>query len=122
MELTGKLVHIGQAQQISNTFAKREVVIKTNDQYPQTISLEFQGEKVSILDQYKVGQDVTIGINLRGREWVNPQGETKYFNTIVGWKISNNQSAANNYQQNQQQNVQQQASNDFKDQDSDLPF
>jgi hypothetical protein len=24
---------------------------------------------------------------LRGRSWTNPQGEVKYFNTIVVWKI-----------------------------------
>ena len=40
-----------------------------------------------MLDRYKVGQDVSIGINLNGREWVNPEGETKYFNSIRGWKI-----------------------------------
>ena len=32
---------------------------------------------------------VKISINLRGREWVNPQGETKYFNSIQGWRIEN---------------------------------
>ena len=30
-----------------------------------------------------------ISINLRGREWVNPQGETKYFNSVQGWRIEN---------------------------------
>jgi hypothetical protein len=25
---------------------------------------------------------------LRGREWTNQQGETVYFNTIQGWRIS----------------------------------
>ena len=35
----------------------------------------------------RIGQNVNIGINLRGREWVNPQGETKYFNSIQGWRI-----------------------------------
>jgi len=24
---------------------------------------------------------------LRGREWQNPAGETKYFNSIQGWRI-----------------------------------
>ena len=40
-----------------------------------------------MLNSYQVGQDVKIGINLRGREWVNPEGETKYFNSIQGWRI-----------------------------------
>jgi len=37
---------------------------------------------------------VKISINLRGREWVNPQGETKYFNSIQGWRIENLQEEA----------------------------
>jgi hypothetical protein len=35
-----------------------------------------------------VGEPVKIDINLRGREWTNPQGETVYFNTIQGWRIA----------------------------------
>ena len=34
-----------------------------------------------------MGEAVKVSINLRGREWVNPQGETKYFNDIQGWRI-----------------------------------
>ncbi|MGB2434862.1 MAG: DUF3127 domain-containing protein, partial [Flavobacteriaceae bacterium] len=40
-----------------------------------------------LLNAFQMGQNVIIGINLRGREWVNPQGETKYFNSIQGWRI-----------------------------------
>ena len=39
------------------------------------------------LNAFQIGQNVKIGINLRGREWVNPQGETKYFNSVQGWRI-----------------------------------
>jgi translation initiation factor IF-3 len=39
------------------------------------------------LDSFTEGQKVKVAINLRGREWVNPQGESVYFNTIQGWKI-----------------------------------
>jgi hypothetical protein len=30
---------------------------------------------------------VKVSVNLRGREWVSPQGETKYFNDIQGWRV-----------------------------------
>jgi hypothetical protein len=43
-----------------------------------------------LLNVLNVGDSVTVGINLRGREWVSPSGETKYFNQINGWKIENN--------------------------------
>ena len=45
-------------------------------------------DKCSVLDNFGYGEMVTVGVNLRGREWVNPQGETVYFNTIQGWRIA----------------------------------
>lgn len=90
MEVQGKIKLIGETKEFgSNGFQKREVVITTEEQYPQHILVEFVQDKTSLLDSYKVGQPVKIGINLRGREWVSPQGETKYFNSIQGWRIEN---------------------------------
>ena len=71
----------------TNGFRKREVVITTEEQYPQHILVEFIQDKTDLLDAYKEGEAVKISINLRGREWTNPQGETKYFNSIQGWRI-----------------------------------
>ena len=88
MEVIGKIKLIGEVQTFgSNGFRKREVVVTTDEQYPQMIMVEFTQDKTDLLDKYKVGQDVKISINLRGREWINPQGEAKYFNSIQGWRI-----------------------------------
>ncbi|HET8885010.1 MAG TPA: DUF3127 domain-containing protein [Salinimicrobium sp.] len=90
MEVQGKIKVIGETQAFgSNGFRKREVVVTTEEQYPQTIMVEFVQDKTDLLNNFKVGQAVKISINLRGREWVNPQGETKYFNSIQGWRIEN---------------------------------
>jgi hypothetical protein len=95
MELQGKLIVIGDTQIFgTNGFAKREVVVETTEQYPQKIQVEFVQDKCNLLETFSIGQDVKIGINLRGREWANPQGEIKYFNTIQGWKIENGSAAA----------------------------
>lgn len=88
MEVQGKIKVIGETQSFgSNGFRKREVVVTTDEQYPQHILIEFLQDKTDLLDSFNVGQDVKININLRGREWTNPQGETKYFNSINGWRI-----------------------------------
>lgn len=87
MEVTGKIKFIGPDEQVSASFTKRQLVVTTEEQYPQHIMIEFTQDKCDLLDAYKVGQEVEVGINLRGREWTNPQGETKYFNSIQGWKI-----------------------------------
>jgi|TARA_B110000014_G_C20119798_1_gene592883 uncharacterized protein Veg len=126
MEVQGKIKMVGQTQTFgSNGFRKREVVVNTEEQYPQSIMIEFVQDKCDLLNSYQVGQDVKISINLRGREWVNPQGETKYFNSIQGWRIENlmaNQGAAPGIPPVAPVDAFEPTS-DFKEQDhDDLPF
>ena len=88
MEVQGKIKLIEETKTYgSNGFRKRELVVTTEEQYPQHILIEFIQDKCDLLNNFQVGQKVNISINLRGREWVNPQGETKYFNSIQGWRI-----------------------------------
>ena len=87
MEMLGTLKMIGNIQDVSPSFRKREVVITTEEQYPQHILVEFTQDKCDDLNGYYLNERVKVGINLRGREWTNPQGDTKYFNSIQGWRI-----------------------------------
>ncbi|MBD1260365.1 DUF3127 domain-containing protein [Maribacter polysiphoniae] len=97
MEIQGKIKKIEETKTFGNNgFRKREVVITTEEQYPQQILVEFVQDKCDLLNSYQVGQDVKISINIRGREWTNPQGEVKYFNSIQGWRIENLQAAESN--------------------------
>ena len=97
MEVQGRIKVIGETQTFgSNGFRKREIVITTQEQYPQNIIIEFVQDKCELLDSFQIGQDVRIGINLRGREWVNPEGQTKYFNSIQGWRIDQLDQGAEN--------------------------
>ena len=126
MEVQGNIKLIGETKEYgSNGFRKREVVITTEEQYPQFLLIEFIQDKTDILDQYKVGQKVKIGINLRGREWVSPQGETKYFNSIQGWKIDSLEGAqpGNNNMPPVPPSDQFEPANDLNEDDNDdLPF
>ncbi len=95
MEVQGKIKLIGEAQTFgTNGFRKRELVVTTEEQYPQHILIEFVQDKCELLNNFQLGQDVKVNINLRGREWVNPQGETKYFNSVQGWRIESVQTGA----------------------------
>ena len=93
MEVTGKIEKIEKEQQISTSFKKREIVIRTEEQYPQPLMIEFTQDKTSLPDGYKVGDVVSISINIRGREWTSPQGQVKYFTSLQGWRIQNAQAA-----------------------------
>lgn len=86
MEVVGIIKQVQEVTE-KGTFKSRNVVVTTEEQYPQHISVQFVQDKVGFLDTFSEGQKVKVSINLRGREWVNPQGESVYFNTIQGWKI-----------------------------------
>ena len=94
MEVTGKVKVINPTQQVTDSYKKRELVVTTEEQYPQHILIEFAQDKTDLLNNYNVGEQVKVSINLRGREWVNPQGETKFFNSIQGWRIEKVQAEA----------------------------
>ena len=88
MELKGKIKVLNESQTFGSAgFKKQEVVVTTAEQYPQMIMIEFVQDKCDLLNAFKVGDDVKININLRGREWINPEGVAKYFNAIQGWRI-----------------------------------
>ena len=108
MEIQGRIKQIFPSQMIGqNGFEKRDLVIVTEEQYPQTIIIQFTQQRCDLLNNLQVGQNVKVYINIKGREWTNPQGETKYFNTIEGWKIEVIQTTNVAYQQPVQQAPQQ---------------
>jgi hypothetical protein len=87
MEIKGYIYRVFDTQPISDKFAKREFVIKTNEKYPQLLTIQVINDKCALLDNIQVSEHVTAKINLRGREWINKLGEAKYFNTIEAWSV-----------------------------------
>ena len=87
MELQGTVKKIGETQTFASGFQKKELIILTDEQYPMPISIDFLQDKIDLLQNVKEGESVKIGINIRGREWTNSQGEVKYFNSITGWRL-----------------------------------
>lgn len=88
MEIQGRIKTIFATETVGeNGFQKRDLVITTDGQYPQDIIIQFTQGNCALLDNLRIGQIVKIHFNLQGREWTSPQGEVKYFNTVLGWKI-----------------------------------
>lgn len=87
--LKGELKVIGDVQQISDSFKKREfVVVDASGQYAQTIMFQAVQDRVDLLNNFKLGDNVEVTFFLRGREWTNPKdGVVRYFNSLDAWKI-----------------------------------
>jgi len=87
MEISGKIKVLGETQTFGSGFTKKQLVVTTESQYPQDIAIDFVKDKIDLLEKFEVGNHVKVSINLGGREWINPQGEAKYFNSISGWSV-----------------------------------
>jgi hypothetical protein len=115
MELTGKLKVKRDTQVVSDKFQKREFVLTDeSSQYPQDILFQLSQDKVTLIDKVNEGEIITAHFNLRGREWTNPQGEVKYFNTLDVWRVESSQIGASEPAQAQSTTV--------EDESDDLPF
>ena len=89
MELNGAVHLIGQTETVGNNgFTKRQLVIATSEQYVQYVPIDFVKDKTTILDNYKVGDNVTVSVNVRESEY-----NGKYYVNLQGWKISKTESA-----------------------------
>ena len=126
MELQGTVKKLTEIQTFASGFQKKELVLLTEEQYPQPINIEFTQDKVDLLNAHKVGDKVKIHINIRGREWTSPQGEVKYFNSIVGWRMEKDASSDFNEPTEAAPNHGQPAAENknvfAEDEDDDLPF
>lgn len=130
MEVIGTLKKKMDTKQVSDKFKSREFVLTTEagGKYPQQVIFQLSQDKCDAIDRFNVGDEIKLQFNLRGREWTNPQGEVKYFNSLEAWRLekvgdvsSNSTPAEKTAKTNvSESNVQTfTASNDS---DDDLPF
>lgn len=89
--VTGTIDYIGPIEEKSATFKTREIWVVTQEQYSQTLNIQFVNENVNLLNNFRQGEVVTININLRGNKHQSQTGEFKCYNSIQGWKIGHAQ-------------------------------
>jgi hypothetical protein len=83
-EVIGSIIHIGNTEVVGSagTFKKRLLVVKTNEQYAQEVPIDFVQDKCDVLDKYAIGQNVKVGINIRGNSH-----NGKWYCSLNGWRI-----------------------------------
>jgi hypothetical protein len=90
--VVGTIHHVGEIQQISDTFKKREFIVKVetnNPDYPEFIKMEAQQERVWSLQEVEFGFNVEVHFNLRGKLFDSKQrpGTKDVFNQLVMWSM-----------------------------------
>jgi hypothetical protein len=86
-QVSGEIIEIYDVKIISDTFKKREFILKhaPNPEYPDFLKLEVVQNKTDLLDKYN-GDNVDVDINLKGKKWEKGK-ESGYFNSLQAWRI-----------------------------------
>lgn len=84
----GEVVFVTPTTSVSDKFKKREVTLKSQDEYPQYVTFQLTQDKCDLANNLKTGEVVEVSYNLRGRKWEAQDGTIKYFNSIEAWTMS----------------------------------
>ncbi len=114
MQVTGTVKLIGETQTFDSGFTKRQLVVSTDEQYSQDIAMDFVKDKTELLNKFKVGEKVSVSINIRGNEY-----NGKYYVNLNGWRIEANNDAPGSDMEAQSTVVTPPATDE---EDSGLPF
>jgi len=128
-QVDGKLHKTFETEQKTDTFQAREFVLEISEsQYPQLIKFQLTQDKCPLIDNFQLGDNLTVHFDLRGREW-----NERFFTNLNAWKIE--AAGAENEQPNSpagsaqavgaskdRQNSQTGATTNEMDFDDDIPF
>ena len=87
MTVKGVLQRKKDTEIVSTEFKKREFVVKTDEQHPQTLVFQLVNDKVGLIDNVNVDQNISVTFDLRGKEYKKEGEEPKVFITLQAWKI-----------------------------------
>jgi len=90
-DITGKLIEKYSTAQVTDRFRKREFVIEKKEnssfgEIVETIKFQLTQDKCETIDNIKIGDEVKISFNIRGRKW-EKDGQVNYFNNLEAWKV-----------------------------------
>jgi single-stranded DNA-binding protein len=90
-EITGKLIHKYETQQVNDRFRKREFVLELEDNvngnvYTNYAKMQLVQQKCELLDRYNEGDIVKVNFNIKGNKWER-DGETRYITSLDAWRL-----------------------------------
>jgi single-strand DNA-binding protein len=81
-QIKGKLYKIYPTEKKTETFQTREMVLQTDENYPQMIRFQLVQDNCNQLDNCSEGELVNVSFDLRGREW-----NGKFITNVQAWRI-----------------------------------
>lgn len=88
MEITGKIIFVspvstGVSQRTGNTWASREFVVETQEQYPNRACIKLFGQEKIDKHPVNVGDIVTVSFDINASEY-----NGRWYNQLNAWSIT----------------------------------
>lgn len=125
-ELSGTLKVLEDTQTFASGFSKREFVIEVPDgRYPQMVKFETVRDKINLLDNFSIGDELKVTFDVRGNEY-----NGRYYVNLNAWRIDKAGEGGGSNGGGGQSGAQSASSNQFDSQfdnevevsDDDIPF
>lgn len=79
VNIIGKFMFANATEEIGSNFRKRTFKVhqrnKRNPEYPDDYLIELINDKCDLIDEYKHGDIIVCMCNVRGRDWVDKDGD-----------------------------------------------
>ncbi|MDR1983475.1 MAG: DUF3127 domain-containing protein [Prevotellaceae bacterium] len=86
LDIVGKLIQkleVESGESARGSWSRQDAIFETIEQYPRKVCISFWGERISDLEKIKLGDKVTVSINIDSRE-----GNTgRWFTSVRAWKV-----------------------------------
>ena len=80
--MTGTIAKILEAQTFASGFTKREFVLTSEDDYPQSVKFECVKERCALLDAVQPGERIKVAFRIRGNEY-----KERYYVNLQAYQI-----------------------------------
>lgn len=119
LSIKGKLASILEAEsgtsKAGKEWRKQSFLIDNGDQFNPNICFSLFGqEKIAMLDNFSIGQEIEVSFNLSSREF-----NGKWYHNVDAWKIA---TIGSGESPSQTQNVAAPSLSDAPEEGDDLPF
>ena len=86
LKLTGKVIKKFDKKVFDSGYQILEFVIETEDKYPQKVKMQVTKDRVALMEEIPIGTNMVFSFNIRGKEWVKDDKETRYFVSLDVWR------------------------------------
>jgi len=118
LSLEGAIKVIGDVEVKTEKFSSRNLVISVQDgNYTNDVNFQCTNAKTSILDAFKVGQNVKVSFNLKSQEF-----KGKWYLNATAWRVEATGASQSQPQQNTQPEAQNQNWTAPGQDNQNLPF